>query len=192
MSAEEKSEFENLLNSDPILQEKLNSFQNVKNTFSFYKETEQENSYSAPVLINKISGRKGSLLLKLFPTPAYIYSTAATLAVLVVMIFALSYFKSIRTLDISKVTSELKDSELSEALKTYSEDYYRSENTTEAITDSAVNNYYNDVLKNSSEEISTFISSNSGSTNYSSSILKNISDEEADKIYNELINKKIL
>lgn len=190
MTTAEKFEFEQLLKENPSLQKKLNDLKKVSSAFSFYSKAEEENVYQAAVTFNKKS-KKESFIKKIFPTPAYLYSTAGVFVLLIMFLLVLPQINKPKVNDAAKIASELKESEISDALSNYRE-YYNSEKTADAISDSAVNGYYLDEINKHSDEVSGYLSGTDNYTGYTGSVINSVSPEEAEQIYKELLNKKIL
>lgn len=195
MSRQERKEFENELQANPDLLIKLNEFKRVSSSFSVYKNVEADERYFnslIPRFNEKDKRSKVSLFADYLLRPVYLYSVLSSAAAVMIIFFTLISVNKTEPVSIQSLANEMQETEITEQLETYKEDYYTAETIQESVSDSTVSNYYYDQIKENPDQIAEYISSNSGYEVSYSSIYKDLSDEEADKIYNELINKEIL
>lgn len=194
MSDHERKEFEAVLLSNPDLLKKLNEFQKVSSSFSAYNNVEVDERYFSNLIprFNEKKKSKISLFTEYLFRPVYLYPILSSAAAVIIIFITLNSINKVTPFNFQTVASEMQENEINEQLNSIKEDYYSTEINKESIPDSIVGDYYYSQITESPDQVSEYITSTSGYTVTENSIYNDLSDEEADKIYNELINKKIL
>jgi len=194
MDPDERKEFEIELHSNPGLMNNLQNFRSVTNSFQLYKEIKTDERYFNNI-ISEFNIRKGSVEKKswfdFIFRPVYILPGIASILVLISVFVLLNRTNNILVTP-QGVVSELQENEITDALSIYHEDYYTSDKIVETVPDSAFNNYFYAEISENPQSIKEYISKTTGYTGTDDVNYKNLSEEEVDKIYSELINKKIL
>jgi hypothetical protein len=180
LDAEEKTRFETELKDSLSLQKELSMYKAVYNVFSGYKELAADDDYfrnMVPRFRSKLPGK-----LKRFPLQKFSFVSAAALIVLMFLFLLLN-----RTEQIPNITKNLDEHELTELWDKFSSDVLPSEFTADITADSTINALYFSELNITPETEYYYFADRRSDVN---TLVKDINDEDADNIYNEIINKK--
>jgi len=177
---EEKIRFEAELKNSLSLQKKISKYRNVCNRFSAYKDIPADDDYfrnMVPRFRSKLPGK-----LKRFPLQRVAFVSAASVIVVMFLFLLLN-----RTNQIPNITDSLNDHELTELWDKFSSDVLPAEYSADITIDSTINALYLNELNISPETESYYFADRKSDV---PTLVKDINDEEADNIYNEIINKK--
>ena len=176
----ERTMFEKELSNSPSLQKELSKYKTVFNEFSDYKEISVDDDYfmnMVPRFRSKLPGK-----LKRFPLYKIAFASAASL--IVVMFLFLLWNRTDQT---PNITNNLNEHELSELWDRFSTDVLPIEYLADVTIDSTINALYLNELNITPETESYYFADRKSDVR---TIVKDINDDEADNIYNEIINKK--
>jgi hypothetical protein len=176
----EKTLFETELKNSPSLQKELSLYKKVFSEFSGYKDIPVNDDYfrnMVPIFRSKLPGK-----LKKFPLRQVALASVASLIVVVFLFLLLN-----RTEQISNITNNLNEHELTELWDKFSSDILPSEYSADISIDSTINALYLNELNITSETESYYFADRKSDV---TTIVKDINDDEANNIYNEIINKK--
>jgi len=176
----EKTRFETELKNSPSLQNELWMYKNVLDEFSGYKDIPVDDDYfrnMVPLFRSKLPGK-----LKRFPLQKVSFVSAAALMVVMFLFLLLN-----KTENIQNITNNLDEHELMELWDKFSSDVLPAEFAADNTVDSTINALYLNELNITPETEAYFFADRRSDV---TTIVKDINDEEADNIYNEIINKK--
>ena len=176
----EKTMFEAELKNSLSLQNELSKYRNVYKEFSGYKNILTDDDYfrnMVPRFRSKLPGK-----LKRFPLQRVAFVSAASMIVVMFLFLLLN-----KTHFTPNITENLNEHELSELLDKFSSDVLPAEFSDDITIDSTVNALYLNELNISPETESYYFADRKSDV---PTLVKDINDEEADNIYNEIINKK--
>jgi hypothetical protein len=180
LNAAEKSRFEKELNSSLSLQKELSAYKTVFNEFSAYKEITADDEYfryMVPRFRSKLPGK-----LKRFPLRKVAFASVASFVVVIFLFLFLN-----RSDRISNITDNLNEHELVELWDKFSSDVLPAEYAADNSIDSTINALYFNELNITPETESYYFADRKADVK---TIAEDMNDEEADNIYNEIINKK--
>jgi hypothetical protein len=186
MAEKEKSLFEEELKSSPELQKQLTTFRSITGAFSIYAEPAADEYYfrnMVPGLRAKLPGR-----LKRFPLLRVSFITASIVVVSMFLFLLLN-----RSDNIENIAENLNEHQLTELINTYSSDKSASEVVSTEVssdtsTESVVDTLYSREFNIAPESVSYYFADRRSDL---TSVIQDINQEEADNIYNEMINKKL-
>ena len=180
LDGEEKIRFEAELKNSPSLQNELSMLNNVLKGFSGYNEIPADDYYfrnMVPRFRSKLPGK-----LKRFPLQRVAFASAASLIIVMFLFLLLN-----KTYQNNNITENLNEHELTELWDKFSSDVLPYDYSADVTIDSTINALYLNELNITPETESYYFADRRSDVN---TIVKDINDEEADNIYNEIINKK--
>ena len=180
LDGEEKIRFEAELRNSPSLQKEISNYRNVCNQFSGYKEIPADDDYFRNMVSqfrSKIPGK-----LKRFPLLKVTFASVASMIVVMFIFLLLN-----KTEHIPNITNNLDDHELTALWDKFSSDVLPSEYSADITIDSTINALYLNELNITPETESYYFADRKSDV---ATLVNDINDEEADNIYNEIINKK--
>jgi hypothetical protein len=180
LTGDEKTRFETELNNSPSLQKELSRYRNVYNEFSGYKEIPTDDDYfrnMVPRFRSKLPGK-----LKRFPMQRVALVSSACIIVIMFMFLLLN-----RNTPAPNITENINEHELTELWDKFSSDVPTSDFSADVAIDSTINALYMSEIYLTPDIDSYYFADRRSDVN---TLVKDINDEEADNIYNEIINKK--
>ena len=180
MDEEEKIRFETELRNSITLQQEVSRYRNVCNEFSAYKGIPADDDYfrnMVPKFRSKLPGK-----LKRFPLQPVALASVASLIVVMFLFLVLP-----RSEHITNIANNLDEHELTNLVDKFSSDVLPLELFSDITVDSTINALYLNELNITPETESYYFADRKTDV---TSMVKDINDEEADNIYNEIINKK--
>ena len=186
MTEKEKTLFEEELKSSPELQKQLATFRSIAGAFSIYAEPAADEYYfrnMVPGFRAKLPGR-----LKRFPLLTVSFASASIVVVSMFLFLLLN-----KSDNIENIAENLNEHQLTELINTYSSDKSASEVvstevSSDASTESVVDTLYSREFNIAPETVSYYFADRRSDL---TSVIQDINQEEADNIYNEMINKKL-
>jgi len=185
MSEKERFLFEEELRISPDLQKQLNTFQSVNKVFNIYSEPAADEYYFR----NMVSGFRAKLpgKLKRFPLQSVAFGTVSIVIACMFLFLLLN-----KSDNIEKIAENLNEHQLTELINTYSSDktvseVVASEIASDASAENVVDTLYSKELLVAPEAVSYYFADRRSDL---TSVISDINQEEADNIYNEMINKK--
>jgi hypothetical protein len=185
MNDMERSQFEEILKNSPELQKQLASMRIINDAFSIYSQPASEESYfrnMVPGFRAKLPGR-----LKRFPLQGVAFASMSLVIVSMFLFLLLN-----KSDNIDKITENLNDHQLTELINNYSSDksvseVVSNENVSDTTVESVVDTLYTKEFYVAPEAVSYYFADRRSDL---TSVIQDINQEEADNIYNEMINKK--
>ena len=186
MSEMERSIFDEQLKISPELQKQLASFRSINDAFRVYSQPAAEEYYFR----NMIPGFRAKLpgQLKRFPLRSVAFASMSLVIVSMFLFLLLN-----KSDNIDKIAENLNEHQLTELINSYSSDksaseVVSSEISSDASAESVVDTLYSKEFNVAPEAVSYYFADRRSDL---TSVIQDINQEEADNIYNEMINKKI-
>jgi hypothetical protein len=180
MDEKERIRFETELKNSITLQQEVSSYRNVYNEFSTYNQIHADNDYFSnmvPRFRSKLPGK-----LKRFPLRQVAFASMASLIVVMFLFLVLR-----RSDQVPNIANSLNEHELTNLVDRFSSDILPFEFFSDVTIDSTISALYLTELNITPETESYYFADRKTDVN---TIVQDINDEEADNIYNEIINKK--
>jgi hypothetical protein len=175
-----KKRFEEELHSSAILQKEIEAYTEVNERFSSYRNIQVADNYFNNIIPRFRESRSRESNKIRIPIIAF----GSTVLLITVMFL---YLLSNNPENNSNIADNIDENELTELLNAYSSDFILSDNPGEFTPDSTINSLYLTELNVTPETESYYFADRRSDVN---TIVKDINNEEADNIYNQIINKK--
>ena len=185
MKEEEKRAFEAELDKSPELSNQLKHYNNVMQSLKIDEQNYSDQDYFVNLVPNIRKILSGEKKPSKFKT-AYVLTAFASVLVVVLLIFNL--FRASENNSVDKLLSTLSENEVTEIFDYYSDDL--STMNTEQLngtSDSLLTELISSELNLQEADLNSLVFTNGISIE---SLYSEIKSEEADFIYNEIINKK--
>ena len=185
MAEKEMTLFEEELQSSPGIQKKLASLKSINTAFNVYAEPPADEYYFR----NMVSGFRSRMpgKLKRFPLQGVAFSTVSLVVVLMFIFLLMD-----KSDNFDKITGNLNEHQLTELINTYSNDRSASEVVSNELTynasaENVVDTLFNREFNIAPETVSYYFADRRSDL---TSVISDINQEEADNIYNVMINEK--
>jgi hypothetical protein len=185
MTEKERILFEEQIRISPELQKQVASFRSINEAFNVYSQPVADEDYfrnMVPGFRSRLPGK-----LKRFPMQGVAFGTVSLVIASMFLFLLLN-----KSDNMGKIAENLNEHQLTELINTYSSDktvgeVVATEVSSDAATESVVDTLYIKELNVAPEAVSYYFADRRSDL---SSVISDINQEEADNIYNEMINKK--